>query len=64
MTANLSPNGEYLGVAHLDIPLETAGQSRRRVRRVKKIGHRGLMVSEIEGHGHQEGIDLQVRGNT
>jgi len=31
---------------------------------LKKIGHPGVMISEIEGHGNQEGLKLQVRGNT
>src|SRR5208282_1573770 len=31
---------------------------------LKKIGHPGVMISEIEGHGNQEGLNLQVRGNT
>ena len=31
---------------------------------LKKLGHPGVMISEIEGHGSQEGINIQVRGNT
>jgi nitrogen regulatory protein P-II 1 len=31
---------------------------------LKTIGHPGVMVSEIEGHGNQEGLKIQVRGNT
>ncbi|HVN72082.1 MAG TPA: P-II family nitrogen regulator [Desulfomonilia bacterium] len=31
---------------------------------LKKIGHPGVMISEIEGHGNQEGLNIQVRGNT
>lgn len=31
---------------------------------LKKIGHPGVMISEVEGHGNQEGLNLQVRGNT
>jgi nitrogen regulatory protein P-II 1 len=31
---------------------------------LKKSGHPGVMISEIEGHGSQEGINIQVRGNT
>jgi nitrogen regulatory protein P-II 1 len=29
-----------------------------------KSGHPGLMVSEIEGHGRQKGIEERVRGRT
>jgi len=31
---------------------------------LKKLGHPGVMISEIEGHGNQEGLNIQVRGNT
>jgi len=31
---------------------------------LQKVGHLGVMVSEIEGHGHQEGLKLQVHGKT
>jgi nitrogen regulatory protein P-II 1 len=31
---------------------------------LKKLGHPGVMISEIEGHGNQEGVNIQVRGNT
>ena len=27
-----------------------------------KIGHPGLMVTEIEGHGKQKGVEQEVRG--
>jgi len=30
---------------------------------LKKVGHPGVMVSEIEGHGKQEGLEVQLRGN-
>ena len=29
-----------------------------------KLGHPGMMVSEIEGYGRQKGVDQQFRGNT
>jgi len=29
-----------------------------------KVGHPGLMITEIEGHGAQSGIEAQVRGKT
>jgi nitrogen regulatory protein P-II 1 len=29
-----------------------------------KVGHPGLMVTEIEGHGAQCGVETQVRGKT
>jgi nitrogen regulatory protein P-II 1 len=29
---------------------------------VEKLGHYGLMISEIEGFGKQQGIEQQVRG--
>lgn len=29
-----------------------------------KVGHPGVMVTEIEGHGKQKGVDQQVRGKT
>ena len=29
-----------------------------------KIGHPGLMVTEIEGHGKQKGVEQVVRGKT
>lgn len=29
-----------------------------------KVGHPGIMVSEIEGHGKQKGLEQQVRGKT
>ena len=28
------------------------------------IGHPGLMVTEIEGHGRQSGVETQARGKT
>lgn len=31
---------------------------------LKKVGHPGVMVSEVEGHGNQEGLDFKLRGNT
>ena len=29
-----------------------------------KLGHPGLMVTEVEGHGHQKGLEQQFRGKT
>jgi nitrogen regulatory protein P-II 1 len=29
-----------------------------------KVGHPGVMVTEIEGHGKQKGVEQQVRGKT
>jgi nitrogen regulatory protein P-II 1 len=29
---------------------------------LEKAGHPGLMISEIEGHGNQKGIEQHVRG--
>jgi nitrogen regulatory protein P-II 1 len=29
-----------------------------------KVGHPGVMVTEIEGHGKQKGVEHQVRGKT
>ncbi|MDA8326509.1 MAG: P-II family nitrogen regulator [Nitrospiraceae bacterium] len=31
---------------------------------LEKVGHPGIMVSEIEGHGSQKGVEQQVRGKT
>lgn len=31
---------------------------------LKKVGYSGLMISEIEGHGTQKGLEEQVRGKT
>ena len=31
---------------------------------LSKVGHPGLMITEIEGHGAQEGLETQVRGKT
>lgn len=31
---------------------------------LEKVGHPGLMVSEIEGHGKQKGLEQQLRGKT
>ena len=31
---------------------------------IEKAGHSGLMISEIEGNGKQQGIEQQVRGKT
>ena len=29
-----------------------------------RVGHPGVMITEIEGHGAQEGLEAQVRGKT
>ncbi len=29
---------------------------------LEKVGHPGVSVSEIEGHGNQKGVEQQVRG--
>lgn len=29
-----------------------------------KIGHPGMMITEIEGHGKQKGVEQQFRGKT
>ena len=31
---------------------------------LEKIGHPGIMLTEIEGHGNQKGIKQEVRGKT
>ena len=31
---------------------------------LEKVGHPGIMITEIEGHGKQKGIEQQVRGKT
>ena len=31
---------------------------------LERVGHPGVMVSEIEGHGSQMGVKQQVRGKT
>jgi nitrogen regulatory protein P-II 1 len=31
---------------------------------LEKIGHPGIMISEIEGHGKQKGIEQEFRGKT
>ena len=31
---------------------------------LEKIGHPGLMITEIEGHGKQMGLEQQFRGET
>ena len=31
---------------------------------LEKIGHPGMMISEIEGHGKQKGIEQEFRGKT
>jgi nitrogen regulatory protein P-II 1 len=31
---------------------------------LEKIGHPGLMISDIEGHGKQKGVEQVVRGKT
>jgi nitrogen regulatory protein P-II 1 len=31
---------------------------------LEKVGHTGVMITEIEGHGNQKGVEQQVRGKT
>ena len=31
---------------------------------LEKVGHSGIMITEIEGHGNQKGIEAQIRGKT
>ncbi len=31
---------------------------------LEKVGHPGLMITEIEGHGKQKGIEQEFRGKT
>ena len=31
---------------------------------LEKVGHPGLMITQIEGHGKQKGVEQQVRGKT
>ena len=31
---------------------------------LEKIGHPGIMITEIEGHGKQKGIEQEFRGKT
>jgi len=31
---------------------------------LEKVGHPGIMITEIEGHGKQKGIEQKVRGKT
>ena len=31
---------------------------------LEKVGHPGLMISEIEGHGKQSGVEHYIRGKT
>ncbi len=31
---------------------------------LEKVGHPGLMISGVEGHGKQKGVEQQVRGKT
>ena len=31
---------------------------------LEKVGHPGVMITEIEGHGNQKGLQQQVRGKT
>jgi nitrogen regulatory protein P-II 1 len=31
---------------------------------LERIGHPGMMISEIEGHGKQKGVETEVRGKT
>jgi len=33
-------------------------------RALEQVGHPGLMISEIEGHGIEKGLEQQVRGKT
>jgi len=33
-------------------------------RALEQVGHPGLMISEIEGHGIEKGVEQQVRGKT
>ncbi len=33
-------------------------------RALEQVGHPGLMISEIEGHGIEKGVEQQVRGRT
>ncbi len=31
---------------------------------LEKVGHPGIMITEIEGHGKQKGIEQRLRGKT
>jgi len=31
---------------------------------LEKVGHPGLMITDIEGHGKQKGLEEEVRGKT
>ncbi|MDD5773399.1 MAG: P-II family nitrogen regulator [bacterium] len=31
---------------------------------LEKVGHPGLMISEVEGHGKQKGLEQKLRGKT
>jgi len=31
---------------------------------LERVGHPGLMISEIEGHGIEKGVEQQIRGKT
>ena len=31
---------------------------------LEKIGHPGVIITEIEGHGNQKGIEQKIRGKT
>jgi nitrogen regulatory protein P-II 1 len=31
---------------------------------LEKVGHPGLMITEIEGHGKQKGLEQELRGKT
>jgi nitrogen regulatory protein P-II 1 len=31
---------------------------------LNRIGHPGIMITEIEGHGNQKGVEQQFRGKT
>ena len=31
---------------------------------LEKVGHPGVMITEVEGHGKQKGIETQIRGKT
>ena len=29
---------------------------------LEKVGHSGIMITEVEGHGKQKGIETEIRG--
>ncbi len=31
---------------------------------LEKVGHPGVTISDVEGHGSQKGVEQQVRGKT